>query len=62
MSRPDTQRSRTRRARARGTCPGCNQPVDLICWRCESGICKQCGELTGDLYRRTCRDCEARRA
>ncbi len=56
-ARPQT--SRIRRARARGVCPGCGRPVDLVCYACQSAVCRQCGGLTGNLYRRTCESCQA---
>ena len=62
MSKADTQRSRQRRARARGTCPGCNQPVDLVCHTCKSALCKRCHGLTGSLYARLCDDCREEEA
>ncbi len=54
----DLQRSRRQRARARGTCPGCGQAVDLVCHTCKSALCKRCHGLTGSLYARECQECQ----
>ncbi len=61
MSQPEKERARRTRTQARRVCPGCGRPVDLVCYACQSAICKQCGQLTGDLYRRICERCQEER-
>ncbi len=62
MSTTEKERARRRRAQARGTCPGCNAPIDLVCFRCASAICRRCGQLTGNLYTRVCESCRKEHA